>query len=478
MERLLTAKQMREADEYTVKHLNIPEEVLIQRAGSAIVEEITKRFLGGRVLVCIGKGNNGEDGKVVSEILSKKHGFSVAVLNVNNGIFKLLDKKYDIIVDCIFGTGLNRLVEGRYKQAIEKINSKDAYVVSCDIPSGLNSDNGTVMGASIKANLTVCIQEYKLGCFLNDGPDYCGETVVRDIGISIWEDSCAHRLREQDVRKFFLDRKRNVNKGTFGKACIIGGSVNYPGSVMLSYSALLAFKTGVGYSSLCAPKSLMESFLRVCPECIFVALDDDTNYVKFNQNQIEKLLSSDAICVGMGMGVTRENYKIIKFLLENYKGKLVIDADGLNTLSKYSVKILKNKKCDVLITPHVLEFSRLSEKEKEEIIKEPIKYAHEFAKEYKVTVLLKSAVSVITDGKIIFINTTGNSGMAKAGSGDVLSGLTCGMLARGLDLIDGATISAYLFGKMGEQVKKEQNEYTMTASDLIKVVPSVINDLF
>ena len=203
MERILSVKQMRLADAYTIEKLGIPEQVLVERAGNAVAEEIVKRFKGGRVLVCVGKGNNGADGKVVADILGKIHGFSVYTVNVYNGIFKVFEQPFDIIVDCIFGTGLDREVEGKYKTAIEKINNSGAHVVSCDIPSGINGDTGTAMGIAVKANLTVAIQEYKLGHFLNDGPDYSGEVVAKDIGISVWEDECYHKISDEEAVKYF-----------------------------------------------------------------------------------------------------------------------------------------------------------------------------------------------------------------------------------------------------------------------------------
>ncbi len=474
MERLLTAEQMRFADEYTINNLGIPHEVLIERAGLAVTEEITKRFFGGRVLVCIGKGNNGADGKVIAELLSKKHGFSVATLNADNGIFKLFDKKFDIIVDCLFGTGLNREITGKYKEAIEKINSSGAYVVSCDIASGLNADNGMVMGACVKANLTVAIQELKLGQFLNDGPDYSGEIVAKDIGISIWDDQVIHRLRAKDITKFFSPRKVNVNKGDFGKALVIGGSEEYPGSIILSYNALSSLKMGAGYSYIAVPKNLVSTVLTVCPECIVTSYDEGENNLN---EKLDKLLTVDAISVGMGMGNCEKTYKTVEYLLNNYEGKLIIDADGLNALSSFGKEVLKIKKCEVVLTPHIGEFARLLGIDKETVLSDSARLCKEFAKEYQVTVLLKSAVSIISDGEITYVNTKGNPGMAKAGSGDVLSGLMAGLFARGISGAEGATVACYILGSAGNIAKKEGHECSITASDIISCIGKAIKEL-
>ena len=477
MERILTAEQMRSADKFTIEQLGISHDELIDRAGHAIFEEIDKLFRGGRVLICVGKGNNGADGLVVADLLSKKHGFSVSVLNVSNGFFKLFDKKYDIIVDCIFGTGLNRAVEGKYQLAIEKINSSGAFVISCDIPSGVNGNNGKVMGAAVKANLTIAIQEYKLGHFLNDGPDYCGKVVAKDIGISIWEDDYVKRLTQNSVGRYFVPRLRNVNKGDFGKVAVIGGSKDFSGSVMLSANALGAFKMGTGYSYLAVPESLFSAYVGKNPECILTAVKDVDGFMTLDEQSLSKLMKCDAIAVGMGMGNTFDTYKIIKYLLDNYCGKLVIDADGINSLAKYGLDALKNKKCRVVLTPHVGEFARISGIDKQKILEFPIQLSVNFAKTYGVTVVLKSSSSIITDGSEVYINTAGSSGMAKAGSGDVLSGIIAGLLARSEDVCEAVAAACYVFGNAGEVAEKEQNVFTMTTSDIIEVLPKVINAL-
>ena len=477
MERILSVEQMKKADEFTINTLGISSEDLVVRAGTAVADEIYKRLKGGRVLVCIGKGNNGSDGRVVAEVLSKIHGFTVATLNVSNGIFKLLDKEYDIIVDCIFGTGLNKPVEGKYKLAIKKINQSGAYVVSCDIPSGLNGNTGIPMGIAVKANLTVAIQEYKLGLFLNDGPDYSGQVVVKDIGISVWGEDYFKRLNDTDLEKFFPERKRNVNKGSFGKACVIGGSKSYPGSAVLSLSALTALKMGNGYCNLAIPDSIFDAVALKFPELTITTLKSDGDKLIFDQEKLKTLFKYDAICFGMGVGVTYDNYQTIKYLLENYTGRLLIDADGLNTLSTYGIEIIKNKNCDVVLTPHVKEFSRLIGKETDEIISQTVPLAVEFALKYGVILVLKSATTVITDGTEFYLNTTGCSGLAKAGSGDILSGIICGLLAGRQDVFDCAVAGCYLFGLAGEMASKELNDVCMTASDVINALPKVINKI-
>ena len=419
MERVLTIAQMREAERFTETTLGISETALIERAGAALADEISKRFKGGRILVCVGRGNNGEDGKVLARCLSSRHGFNVSVFNAEVAFYKLFEKKFDIIVDCLFGTGLNREITGRYKTAIDKINQSGAFVIACDIPSGINGDSGRLMGAAVKADLTVAIQEYKTGLFLGDGIEYSGETVARDIGISVWTENCINKLTDKDAAELFPERDRKSNKGDFGRVAVIGGSKSYSGSVILSKNALSAYKTGAGYSQIAVPECVFGGVIGTDPECLLTALPDDGNSIKFDKDALLPLMKNDAVAFGMGMGVTEDVYKSLCFFLENYGGRLLIDADGLNALSKFGKEPLKNKKCQVVLTPHIGEFCRLTGKEKEQVLDDPVGLAKEFATEYGVTVLLKNAVSVITDGNAVYLNATGNCGMAKGGSGDV-----------------------------------------------------------
>lgn len=477
MERILTNAQMREADVFTIEKLGVSSEELVERAGKAVAEEINRRFMGGRVLVCIGKGNNGADGDVVARILSSYHGFSVSTINICNGIFKHFEKKFDIIVDCIFGTGLNRNVDGKYKTAIELINKSGAFVVSCDIPSGLNGDTGFAMGVAVKANLTIAIQEYKIGHFINDGPDYTGEIIAKDIGISIWGEDFITRISSKTASKYFEKRLRNVNKGNFGKATVVGGSKNFPGSVLLSSNALASLKMGIGYSNLTIPESLVNVYAGINPECTITCMKDCNGQMIFCKEILSSLLNYNAISIGMGIGQSEDVYKIICYLLENYNGNLLIDADGLNVLAVYGKEVLKNAKCNVVLTPHIGEFSRLIDCEKKLVETSCIQLAKDFAKEYCVVLLLKNATSVITDGERVVLNTTGCSGMAKGGSGDVLSGFCAGLLARSIDVFESVCVGAYVFGLAGEKAQNDQNEFTITASDIIKALPFVINSL-
>ena len=475
MERVLSVNQMQQADRFTIEKLGICEDELVKRAGDAVASVIKEHFLGGRVLVCVGKGNNGKDGLVVADILSKQHGFSVSVFNAETCFYKILEKDYDIVVDCLFGTGLNRNIEGKYADIINKINSINAFRIACDIPSGINGDTGEIMGVAVKSNMTIAIQEYKLGHFFGDGIDYCGQVICKDIGISVWDEDVVKKVGETEAEHLFERRNRNVNKGSFGKTCLIGGSQDFSGSVLLSASATCALKSGVGYTYLVVPSTLYNAYVGKKPECILIAINIDEN--KVDNIALNKILTCNSIAVGMGMTTSKSTYNVVNFLLKNYNGTLIIDADGLNSLSKYGKECLKDKKCQVVLTPHVGEFARLLGVDKTQISKDIVLYAKNFAKEFGVILAVKSAVSVITDGEETFLNTTGCSGMAKAGSGDALSGLIAGVLARTSFSAENVAGCLYVFGKAGEFAQKKGCDYTITTTEIIEQFPSVIKGL-
>lgn len=474
MERFLSNAQMRAADAYTIGVLGVRSEELMSCAGRAVAEETARvaEITGAKsVLVVCGCGNNGGDGYVCARIL-KEQGVNAMVFALSGRLSpdcarerekyegEYTDKiEGDIIVDCIFGTGLSRTVTGEAAEVIEKINSSGAYVIAADIPSGINGDNGRVEGVAVRADLTVAIAEYKLGTVLGDGADYCGAVVKRAIGITA-QGNFAQAYSSEDVAAFFPARRRNSHKGTYGAANLIVGSERYRGAAALALSA--ALQSGCGYVKLTSDKSVSDALFTAYPQAIYIDEPD---------------LSSQAIAVGSGCGVSAELYEKTVNLLNNYQGKLIIDADGLNSLAKYGVGALNEKKCSVLVTPHVKEFSRLTNLPVEEILQNPVACAESFALKYGVVVLLKGATSVITDGKRTALNLRGTTALAKGGSGDLLTGLICGNAARGLELFDAAVASAYVLGETAEDCSRERSDYCVTAKELVKNFHKVVKRL-
>ena len=463
MQIYLTSEQEREADVNAV-NFGLSSEMLMNRAGRAIADEVqaaARRLNANKVVVVCGTGNNGGDGYVAAtELLARGCAVSVYCLDgeLSAGC-KREKKRYtgkftrtiagDVIVDCIFGTGLNRKLQGEHASVVSKINASGAYIVSADIPSGINGDNGKVMGVAVKANLTLALGYCKLGCVLGDGVDYCGKILVKDIGV-VTDCTYARSLEDGEIAAFYAPRRRNSHKGDYGTACIVAGSEEYVGAPVLAVSA--ALKSGCGYVQAVVPATLKYALATAYPQCVYAD---------------KPSCEASAIAVGMGLGCSKETYGLVCGLLKSYKGKLIIDADGLNALAKYGIEVLKEAKCRVLLTPHIGEMSRLAGISKEEVLDDPVGVAQSFAFEYNVIVHLKNAVSVTCDGKTATLSVRGSSALAKAGSGDMLSGLICGNAARGLSLYDAAVCSQYVLGSAAEIYSEEFYDGTATHADLI-----------
>lgn len=462
MDKVLTNAQMRAADAYTINIKGVSSAELMRRAGVAIAEEVEKLAKTDVLVVC-GTGNNGGDGYVCAEEL-RKRGLAVKVYACDGKLSPDCEREKNsykggysrdirgaIIVDCLFGTGLSREITGEFKEITEKINSSEAYVVSADIPSGLNGDNGQIMGCAVKADATIAVAEYKAGMFLGDGIDLCGKIIKKDIGITCPENDYAFLNCPQYMRGFYPKRRRNSHKGTYGSVNLVVGSDKYIGAAALATEG--ALKSGCGYVKVTTTEKVINCLAPKFPQAIYCN---------------EVLYNSEALAVGSGCGATEELYGTVKNILSNYYGKLLIDADGLNALAKFGVQILKEKNCEVLITPHVKEFSGLTRKSVDEILSDPIAVAKSFAEEFGVTVLLKGAASIVTDGKKTVLNTTGTTALSKGGSGDILTGFACGTMARGLSSFDAAVCAAYTLGLAAEIASEEKTDYCATAKDIIK----------
>ncbi len=470
---------MRQADENTIKN-GTPSLVLMERAGFAIAS-VAERALENikikSVAVFCGGGNNGGDGFVAARLLSER-GYDTHVICFAEkfsrdceavkalykgdiyGVFPKL--RAGLIIDCLFGTGLNGELVGKNAEAVNYINNSGAFVVSADIPSGINGDNGLVMGVAVKADITVCIAQYKNGLFLNDGKDYCGKIEVADIGIN-GGDTYLRVLEREDIKGFFKKRKSNSNKGSYGKSAIISGSSAYNGAPALCAKACL--RGGAGYTYLCLPKKLYPHYIAKLPEAILLEFYGESEH-KFDEGDLNEIIGCQAIAIGPGVGVSEEIYRIVNYLLKNYKGKLVIDADALNSLAKFGVDTLKEKTCEVILTPHVKEFSRLAKKSVLEINKNLIEEAECFAREYGVTLLLKSNTSVITDGKDTFLNALGSPSLAKGGSGDTLTGLLCSLCAYNDSDLECCCAASGLTSLSASYCEKIYGEFGVIASDV------------
>ncbi len=486
---VLTNEEMRAADRYTIEVLGAPSLELMERAGVALANACEELAGEGAVLCVCGGGNNGGDGFACARIL-RERGREVDALCAATKFSEecaankerwlelggeiLPDfppKTYALVVDCLFGTGFRgRLtgVEGELVEGIYALRGMGAQVLSCDIPSGVNGDSGLVDGLAVRADYTLCIGEVKRGALLGDGVDHCGTIARADIGIALPKAEYAYAIDEKLAGALLPRRKRNSHKGSYGKAAIVAGSVDYTGAAYLSTAACL--RSGVGYTALFLPKELLPAFMLKAPEALLCEVCEGGRYA-FNEKKMQTLLGYDAVAYGMGLGVSEDVYLGVQWLLKRYQGKLLLDADGLNSLAAFGGEeaetLFAQAQCEIALTPHVKEFSRLSGEPAEAILEKGVEYAQAYAKRRGVTVLLKNALSTVTDGERTAFNSTGNSGQAKGGSGDVLSGLLVGLLAQGLSALEGSELACYLAGKAAEFAARQTGEYALTASDCI-----------
>ncbi len=474
MIKALSNEQMRAADAHTINDLCVSSETLMLRAGEAIAEEVARaakaRALERIEIVC-GTGNNGGDGFVAARRL-KELGFDVSVYLLSGNLSGDCERermRYDgeysseieaeVVVDCIFGTGLNREVSGEAKDVVDKINSSGAFVVSADIPSGLSGDSGQNLGSCVNADLTVAVAERKRGHYLSAGPDVCGKIVTADIGIETGEGDFVTVYEKEDLEKFFPKRKRNTNKGSYGGAYLVCGCDKYPGAAVLS--ALGALSSGSGYVRVKPRGEVAPKVISNYPQAI---LTDDFS-------------TSTCALFGCGVGVSMESYVQLTELSRAFSGPLIVDADGLNCLSKFGLSVLKSRRSATILTPHMREFSRLSKTEIPDILNNPISAAEYIARHNNVILLLKDSVSIVTDGERTVLCDRGNSALAKGGSGDMLAGFLCGTIARGVNPFEACVCASDVLGIAAEKASEDLTEYCVKATDGALYIPAAIKSL-
>lgn len=479
MYRAYSNKEAWEADRKAVTS-GVKTRELMERAGEALAKKVAAamdRLHLKEVLFVLGSGNNAGDGFVAARILmeqsrdvkvlclSDKLSPECALVKIRykGEIFtRIPKKKFPLVVDCVFGTGLKRPPEGDYAKLVSMINAEGSYVISCDLPSGL-SENGMTFSPCVYADETVSIGCMKSSLLLNEGADHAGKVSVADIGVKygkggveVWEDS--------DVKMFFPKKQSSVNKGMFGKSCIVTSGARM-GAAMLAASASL--RSGAGYTSLRVPDRLCVTAATVLPSCIvedFNALDDG-------------MLSSDALAIGMGSGVSKGLYSIVTQLLSGYRGTLILDADALTVLAEFGLKPLETKSCEAILTPHPKEFARLCNLSVKEVLENAVSIAQKFATQYGVTLVFKNNRTLVTNGTRTAINSTGSPALAKCGSGDILAGFLAGTCARGLSPFDAACVACYVFGRAGELVEEEFGQYAPAASDVVAALPRAIKSV-
>lgn len=468
----------------------IPSLLLMERAADAVVEELLNgSYCMKKVLIACGTGNNGGDGLAIARILMTK-GYNIDVC-----IIGALDKlsaeakqqlemyqalsgnfvttpaydEYTVIVDAIFGIGCNREITGIAVEVIGAINRTEAKVVAVDVPSGISSDTGKVCGTAVKADVTVTFFTEKLGMILYPGRDFCGIIKVADLGIAFKEcEECQIiTYTEVDLKKL-PERKANSHKGTFGKVLVIAGSPKISGAAY--FAAAGAYRIGAGLVKIYTPKENQLAMQILLPEALLEIYDRNRPTVK----QLKECMEcADVIIIGPGFGTERSAEKILKYVVSKSKVPMVIDADGINILAK-SKACLLDKHAPIVLTPHIQEMARLTGKSREMILKNPMGEAKSFTEDYEVTLVLKDARTIVAkENEFTYINTSGNSGMATGGSGDVLAGMLGGLIAQGMEPYEAAKLGVYLHGKAGDAAASAKSAYSMTAGDILDGITEV-----
>ncbi len=486
--------QIRKADGEAVEK-GTPSLELMERAGKALAER-TRRIMKEKsfpdVLFVCGGGNNGGDGFAAARILDGQD-VDVAVLclagkfshdcaanakRYKGELFgRIPRRKYAFIVDCILGTGLKSAPTGEAEELIKFILNSGAYVLACDLPSGL-SENGVALSPCVKADETLTVGGMKNALLLADGADFAGKISVADIGLNLCDG--AEVWESADVKSLFPPKKSHSNKGNFGSAAILS-TCNTLGAPLLAAGA--ALKSGAGYTDLYMTSSSVPcedgaklAYFRAADELHRVLCAAKYPACRFAFYDGEPIFS-DAAAFGMGAGVGENTRTILSELLSTYKGTLVLDADALNTLAMFGKEPLKTAQCRIILTPHIKEFARLVEKPVEEVLASSVELAKEFATEYGAIVVLKNNRTVISDGTRTAIITAGSPALAKGGSGDALAGLLAGTCARGVAPFEAACASCYLLGRAGELAEEKFGQYASNASDVIDLLSQAMQSL-
>ncbi len=493
MTEILTVANMRKSDAAAIAG-GIPGRELMRRAGRGIFESVSWE---GPVGILCGAGNNAGDGYVLA-LLLKEAGISCELILLSDhfsedgryyfdqcraeGIpFFSLEagrdlKAFATLVDCIFGTGFHGTVTGVYREAVEKINTSGARVISVDINSGLNGDSGYAE-CCVKSDLTISVGGFQPGHFLSMAGDVMKEKINIDIGIRP-VDPPILKIGPEDLGCVFPERRHLSNKGTWGYMALIGGSLKYGGAIRLAAMANAAMRSGTGVVKAALPASLCPALMPLILETTIFPLSDRDGQILFRREEAEELIGNiRSAAFGMGIGTNEGAGEMLRYLLSHFGGRLLVDADGLNLMAGMDRKTVREHAGTLILTPHLKEFSRMTGNSMEEILASPVSLAEEYAREVKAVVLLKGPATVITDGERTFLTDTGCPGMATAGSGDVLSGIVTAILGWAEDPLLAAAAGAWINGRAGEIAQKKTNAWSMTAGDTAAAVPEALAEI-
>ncbi len=513
--RILNAAQMREADRFTIEDIGIPSFVLMENAGRQVVSAIETAFesrLEGRVAVLCGRGNNGGDGFVVARTLVQR-GIDATVFLIGSvadvrgdarlnldilgrlgvTVVEIGDEQAwelhfseishcSLIVDAIFGTGLKAALGGMMETVVADVNTSGIPIVSIDLPSGLSADTPQLIGHCIDASMTVTLAAPKLPLVLPPGEAHAGDVVIADIGIPPevldgLEGPHIELLTPEQMRPLVPPRAPESHKGDFGRVTIIAGSRGKTGAAHLS--AMGALKSGAGLVTVATPASCLATVAAMASEYMTEPLSDTKNGT-VAAGAVETVLQfqNDVVACGPGLGRDAAVAAFVRSLLERSTAPLVLDADALTVLADDPSGLVGTEEREIIITPHPGEMARLVGATVEEVQANRIEVASNFATTRRLYVVLKGHRTIIaTPEGHIYINPTGNPGMATGGTGDLLTGMIAAWLAQLLDAEAACRLAVFLHGAAGDLTENSVGQVAMTATDLMAHLGKALNQL-
>lgn len=517
MKKLMNSEQMKAIDNFSIEQMGIPAMVLMENAANQVVrtmeENISKEDI---ILAVCGSGNNGGDGLAVARVLMN-HGYQVDVLFAGSrkklskeaaqqlGIIEKMEvvvwdsldemnlANYTVIVDALFGIGLDRNIIGSYAEIIEKMNQYEGLVYSLDIPSGIRADDGKVMGTAVKADKTITFGCEKLGQLLYPGSSYTGDLRVVDIGFPAKAlDKVPTRwtsYQVEDLNQIPI-RSAHSHKGTFGRVLIIAGSENMSGAAFLSAKA--AYRTGTGLVEILTPQENREILQVQLPEAILTTYDPEQLDERSEKDKIKAAVGrASAVVIGPGIGTTEASHKLLDITTLHLDAPAVFDADAINVTAQYYntfplmvrnsyvrlTEFAHSLPPGTIVTPHLKELSRLMDINLADVQENLLDAADQCTLDSELIYAIKDARSLVCYREERYLNTSGNSGMATAGSGDVLTGILAGLLAQGMEPYEAAKVGVFLHGLAGDAAAKRYSEYSMIASDIIESLGEVLRGI-
>lgn len=488
--RILDSKASKEMDRIYIEEYGIPSIVLMEVAALRVLDNIKNK--GESFIIMVGPGNNGGDGLAIARHLialkkdvlvclvqekeskSKDYiknleilrSFDIKIDEYKNfdDLNKLGDKirKYEVLIDSIFGTGLNRELSDFYKEIITIINENSKFTISIDVPSGIDSNNGESKGNIIKANETITFQVYKKGFLNYKTMDYCGKIIVESIGIPEFildkVDCGLYLVTEEYIKNKFPKREKISHKGDFGKVLIIAGSRGFQGAAYIATESCV--RSGAGLTTLATGEEVFYGLSSRLIEAMCITI---------NKEEIKKKLKSvNTIAIGPGLGFVN-TLELLRLILSEENKNIIIDADAITVLAENMELIKNNTNNKIILTPHPGEFAKISGYSIDEINSNRIDCARRFAKEFNINLVLKGYNTIIVNANKCYINTTGNSSMANGGMGDCLTGIIAALSARKIHNYDAAVLGVYIHGYIADELAKERE--VVNARDIIENLP-------